>query len=83
MKMAEQIIIRPWGNSQGVRLTKSMLEKANMVLSDVLEVEISENVIVLRKIPRHRSFEERLAEHDGKITICDYDWGEPAGKEMV
>lgn len=81
--MTEQTTIRPWGNSQGVRLTKSMLEKANMALSDVLEAEISENVIILRKVPKHRSFKERLAEHDGKITICDFDWGEPVGKEMI
>lgn len=81
--MAEQTIIRPWGNSQGVRLTKGMLEKAKMELDDVLEAEISENMIILRKIPKHKSFKERLAEYDGKITVCDFDWGDPVGKELI
>ena len=28
----------------------------------------------------HRSFEERLAEYDNKITTVDFDWGEPLGR---
>jgi hypothetical protein len=25
---------------------------------------------------KHRSFEERLAEYNGEISVCDFDWGE-------
>lgn len=25
---------------------------------------------------KHKSFEERLNEYNGKITVCDFDWGE-------
>ena len=28
-----------------------------------------------------KEFEERLEEYDGKISICDFDWGEPVGRE--
>lgn len=31
----------------------------------------------------HKSFEERVAEYDGEISICDFDWGEPIGKELI
>lgn len=81
--MQEQTIIRPWGNSQGIRLTKNMLEKAKMEVADILEADISENVIILRKVPKHKSFKERLAEYGGKISVCDFDWGEPVGKERL
>ena len=29
----------------------------------------------------HKTFEERLAEFDGKITVSDFDWGVPMGRE--
>ncbi len=31
----------------------------------------------------HKSFEERLAEYNGEIAVCDFDWGEPVGREML
>ena len=30
----------------------------------------------------HKSFEERLAEYDNKISIVEFDWGEPKGVEF-
>ena len=30
----------------------------------------------------HKSFEERLLEYNGKISICEFDWGEPKGREF-
>lgn len=81
--MPDQTVIRQWGNSQGVRIGKEFLEAANLKLSDVLRIEASENVIILRKVQKHKTFEERLAEYDGKISICDFDWGDPQGKEMI
>lgn len=34
-------------------------------------------------IPPHRTFEERLAEYDGKISVYDFNWGEPEGRELL
>lgn len=31
----------------------------------------------------HKSFEDRLKEYNGKISVCDFDWGEPLGREML
>ena len=69
--------------SQGIRLSKSVLAQANIEINDTVQIEASENVIILRKVFRHKTFEERLAEYDGKIDIQNFDWGEPAGKEML
>ena len=79
----EQIAIRAWGNSQGIRIPKKVLDEMNLKVSDVLELEIENDAIILRKQFTHKTFEERLAEYNGEITICDYDWGEPAGREML
>ena len=63
----EQVAVKAWGNSQGIRIPKAILEKLNIKVSDTL----------------HKSFEERVAEYNGEISVCAYDWGEPVGKEML
>ena len=81
--MPNQTIVRPWGNSKGIRLNKTILEAAKINLEDILQVETSENMIILKKIQKHKTFEERLAEYNGEISICDFDWGDPLGKELI
>ena len=81
--MPNQTIVRPWGNSQGIRLNKTILEAAKINLEDILQVETSENMIILKKIQKHKTFEERLAEYNGEISICDFDWGDPLGKQLI
>ena len=79
----EQVVIRSWGNSQGIRIPKNVLEKMQLKISDVLDLEIKDDTIVLRKQFVHKSFEERLADYNGEISVCDFDWGEPAGREIL
>ncbi len=31
----------------------------------------------------HKTFEERLEEYNGKISVVDFDWGEPVGRELL
>ena len=81
--MISQSIVKAWGNSQGIRLSKSVLAQANIEINDTVQIEASENVIILRKVFRHRTFKERLAEYDGKMEVQNFDWGEPAGKELL
>ena len=81
--LMEQVVIRSWGNSQGIRIPKNVLEKMQLKISDVLDLEIKDDTIVLRKQFVHKSFEERLAEFNGEISVCDFDWGEPAGREIL
>ena len=81
--MSEQVMIRPWGNSQGIRIPKSILEKLDISISDTLQLDVRDDAIVLKKAFKHKSFEERLAEYNGKISVEDFDWGDPMGKELV
>ena len=81
--MSEQVTVRPWGNSQGIRIPKNILEKLNIGISDTLQIEIEDDAIVLKKTFKHKTFEERVAEYDGKISVYDFDWGEPVGKELL
>ena len=81
--MDQQVAIKPWGNSQGIRIPKNILDRLNLDVSDVLQIEVENDSIVLRKTFKHKTFEERVAEYNGEISICDFDWGEPEGKELL
>ena len=80
--MTEEAVIKPWGNSQGIRLSKRILEQAGFHVDDSVIIEIADGAILLKKGFRHKTFEERLEEYDGKITNCDFEWGEPEGDEI-
>ena len=79
----EQVAIRSWGNSQGIRIPKEILNRLGLKVSDILDIAVEKDTIIMKKSFVHRSFEDRLAEYDGKISIADFDWGEPAGREML
>lgn len=79
----DQVAVKPWGNSQGIRIPKAILEKLNIEISDILQIGIENDAIVLKKTFQHKTFEERLAEYNGEISVCDFEWGEPIGREIL
>ena len=73
-----EVQLKAWGNSQGVRLPKSILNEAGIQPNDTLLVKAEEGRIILYRSFRHKTLEERSAEYNGKL-----DWrGEPAGNEV-
>ena len=81
--MTDEVAIRNWGNSQGIRLPKHIMEQMKLKTSAVLRIRVEKDSIVLKKTFHHKSCEERLAEYDGKLTVADFDYGEPVGKEIL
>lgn len=78
-----KVEIKKWGNSQGIRLSKEILQMANMGLNEILDISASDGIITLTKAFRHKTLEERAAEYDGKLNLDgEYDWGEPVGREI-
>ena len=78
--------IQKWGNSQGVRLPKAILDKLLLQENDKVEVITSDDSIVIKKVTRKRrakkSLEERFENYTGNYQCTEYDWGEPMGKEV-
>lgn len=78
-----QTQVKKWGNSQGVRLPKEVLEMAGFSLNDVLNVNVSNGVIMLTREFKHKTLEERAAAFGGELNLDgEYDWGEPLGREV-
>lgn len=71
------------GQQPGNSYFQKVMEQMNIRIGDTLELETTGDAITLRKKFRHRTFEERLAEYDGKISVYVFDWGEPEGRELL
>ena len=75
--------IAKWGNSQGVRLPKKVLELADMHMNEEVDVFVENGRIILEKMNRHQTLEERAAAYGGKLgPYEEYDWGEAVGREV-
>ena len=76
--------IQKWGNSQGLRLPKSVLEDVRLGVGDEVDVVAQEGVIIIapiRKIRGRYRIEELVAQIPEDYQASEVDWGEPAGKE--
>ncbi len=79
-----EVQLKPWGNSQGIRLPKSILKEAGFQPDDYITVKAEKGHIVLSRSFRHKTLEERAAEYGGKLNLCgELDWrGDPTGEEV-
>lgn len=78
-----KVQVKAWGNSQGIRISKDILKEANIFVNDVLNVNVSNGQILLTKPFRHKTLEERAADFGGKLNLDgEFDWGQPAGREV-
>jgi len=79
-----ELKIRKWGNSQGIRLPKSIMEACNMKVNDVLVVKTEPNKMILEvknsknKITLKELFKDYHDDYKGQA----YDWGNPVGNEI-
>ena len=85
-----QTTIVKWGNSQGVRLPKVLLERVNLSDSDAVEVTVESGTIIIKKVEKKRAhipLAARLESWDGapyELTSEDREWLDmrPAGEEV-
>ncbi len=79
-----EVQLKPWGNSQGIRLPKAALKEAGFQPDDTLLVRAEYGRIVLYRSIRHKTLEERAAEYNGELNLDgELDWkGAPAGNEV-
>lgn len=52
--------LQRWGNSQGIRLPKAILNELGLVENDTIEITTSNNSIILTKKKKHRNLKERV-----------------------
>jgi len=77
--------IQRWGNSQGLRLAKQVLEDACISVGDDVDVAARDGMIVIAPVRRVRgrvSLQELVSRIPKDYKVEETDWGEPVGKEV-
>jgi antitoxin MazE len=74
--------IQKWGNSQAIRLPRSILEKTGLEEKDKVELIVKEGSIVIVPTKKHLTIRERAADYDGDYKPTEWDTGKPTGKEI-
>lgn len=78
-----QVQLKQWGNSQGIRIPREILDISGFHINDTLTVTTVRDQIIISKPFIHKSLEERAAAFDGKLNLSpEEDWGEPVGSEV-
>ena len=76
--------IQKWGNSQGLRLAKQVLEDARLAVGDDVDVRARDGLIVIapaRRIRGRQSLKELVSRIPKGHRTKETDWGEPVGRE--
>jgi antitoxin MazE len=87
-----EISLKPWGNSQGIRIPKELLSQLSWDKNEVVDVKVEDNKIIIKKASKKMSLKERYEEFYGcpydEIDFYgeveeEYDWDQPVGEEIL
>ena len=74
--------VAKWGNSQGVRLPKSILQIAGIQVDDSVEL-IAQNKAILIKPSNSQSLSWYLAGYENELDRYEWADDEPKGRELL
>lgn len=77
--------VQKWGNSQGLRLSRQLLEDARIAVGDEVEVGVHDGVIVVAPVKRPKgrhNLQELVKRIPKGYQAEELDWGRPTGKEV-
>jgi antitoxin MazE len=77
--------IQKWGNSQGLRLTKNLLEDAQLDVGDNVDISVKNGVMIVKPAKRIRgrhNLKDLVARIPQNYETGEVDWGEPVGREI-
>ena len=76
--------IQKWGNSQGVRIPKYLLDAVKITTDDEIEIRAEGDMLIIEKAApttARKTIKELFADFDGEYTPQEIDWGEKVGEE--
>jgi antitoxin MazE len=71
-----------WGNSQAVRLPKSILDEAQVREGDEIEIKCQDGQIILEPVNARLTLESLVAAITPENRHGEQDWGKPVGREV-
>ena len=79
------VTIQKWGNSQGIRIPKKILDIVNLKENERVEIQELNGEIIIKKVTKeYSSLDELFDSFGGENTGCEeYDFGEDVGREII
>ena len=77
--------VQKWGNSQGLRFTKTLLDEARIHVGDEVNVSIRKGRIIVEPVAKVRGrydLKALVAKMPKAYQPEEQDWGPPVGKEV-
>lgn len=74
--------IQKWGNSQGIRIPKFILEAVHWSDNERLLMRAENDKIVIERAEKRKNIKELFADFDGEYVPVEMNWGNPAGEEI-
>jgi antitoxin MazE len=82
---AMRTTLKKWGNSQGLRFPKALLEKANLAIGDPVEIIADEGQIIIKAsniIRGKYKIKDLVAKMPKDHKPSEESWGAAVGKEQ-
>ncbi len=76
--------IQKWGNSQGIRIPRYILDAVHFRTDETVEIDVTAegNIVIKKAEYRKKSIEELFEGFEGEYKEKEVDWGEPVGDEI-
>ena len=75
--------IQKWGNSQGVRIPKIILDTVKWTDNEQIIIVVDNDKLIIEKAKNKRkNIKELFAGYKGNYKPTEVDWGEPKGAEI-
>jgi antitoxin MazE len=76
--------IKKWGNSQGIRIPKNILEKVLLYENDFVDIILKDGGIFIKGTKRkHIPLKERIKNYNENYKVSEWDTGKDIGKEVI
>jgi len=78
------VTIQKWGNSQGIRIPKKILENVKFKENERVDIQELNGDIIIKKIAKeYSSLDELFEGYEGEYKCEEYDFGEDVGLEKI
>jgi len=77
--------VQTWGNSQGLRLNRQVLEEAHISVGDQVDLVVQDGQIVIspaRRVRGRYDLKKLIAQIPPNHKQEELAWGKPVGKEV-
>ena len=81
----EVVTLQKWGNSQGIRIPKYLLNSLQWQQGERVILSIEGNKLLIEQAPisRYKNIKELFQSFNSEnYTPCEINWGKPAGDEL-